>query len=59
MSVSINKETCIGCGACVSLCPKSFQLDQDEGKAKVISQEDNDCAGNAVSSCPVQAISVA
>lgn len=58
MSVSINKETCIGCGACASLCPKTFQLNQDEGKAEVVSQEDNACATNAASGCPVQAISV-
>lgn len=58
MSININKDLCIGCGACAAVCPASFQLNQDEGKAEVISQEDKDCAKNAEQGCPVQAISV-
>ena len=58
MATNINKELCIGCGACAALCPKSFQLNQDEGKAVVINQEDQACAQNAAQGCPVQAISV-
>lgn len=56
MAISVNKDTCIGCGACASLCPKTFQLNADEGKAEVISQDDGACAQNAASGCPVQAI---
>lgn len=57
MSINVNKDLCIGCGACVALCPKSFKLNEEEIKAEVISQEDDGCAQNAVTSCPVQAIS--
>jgi ferredoxin len=57
MSISVNKSTCIGCGACASLCPGSFELGGD-GKADAISQEDSGCAQNAAQSCPVQAITV-
>lgn len=55
MSISVNKETCIGCGTCASLCPDSFKIGED-GKSEPISQEVNDCVKNAVTSCPVQAI---
>ncbi len=55
--INIDQEKCIGCGLCVSLCPKVFQLG-DDGKAQVISQETEGCdVKNAIDSCPVEAIS--
>jgi len=54
--VKINKETCIGCGACVSVCPEVFEMG-DDGKAKVKAQKDIPCVKEAIDSCPVQAIS--
>ncbi len=57
MAISVNKNICIGCGACAALCPDTFKLNND-GKSEVIKQEDTDCAKNAAQSCPVQAISV-
>lgn len=55
MSIKIDKETCIGCGTCVGLCSNVFEMD-DDGKAKVISEEDMECAQNAATACPVDAI---
>jgi len=57
MPITVDKNLCIGCGACAALCPQSFKIN-DEGKSEVISQEDLDCAKKAVESCPVQAIKV-
>jgi ferredoxin len=57
MAITVNKETCIGCGSCAALCPQTFQMN-DEGKSSVTSQDDTDCAKNAAESCPVQAIKV-
>lgn len=55
--ISVNQDTCIGCGSCVALCPKTFELG-DDGKSIVVNQDDVVCAKNAVDSCPVQAISI-
>ncbi len=55
--VSINKDLCIGCGACTGICPSVFAI-SDDGKADVIAQpaEGDTSAEEAVSSCPVGAI---
>ena len=57
MAITVDQNTCIGCGACVSLCPNGFKLN-DQGKSEPISQDNLDCAKNASESCPVQAIGV-
>lgn len=60
MNVSVNKETCIGCGACASTCPEVFEIGED-GKSQVKENADltkNDkCIKEAIDGCPVQAIS--
>jgi len=55
--IKVNQELCLGCGACASLCPDVFKMNE-AGKAEAISQENIDCAKNAAESCPVQAIEV-
>jgi len=61
MKVTINKETCIGCSACVATCPDNFKMD-DENKATAINQEVpeelKECTKNAAESCPVTCIIV-
>lgn len=59
MKVNVNKDACIGCGACVSICDQVFEFD-DEGMSKVIKEEvpsdlENDVK-EAVESCPTAAI---
>ena len=53
----VDKETCIGCGACVAAC-NNFEL--EEGKASVKESEVDDigCNQEAADVCPVQAIKV-
>lgn len=54
--VKIDKEKCIGCGACVSICGAIFEMD-DDMKARVKSQKNCPCVKEAIDSCPVEAIS--
>lgn len=52
----VNKETCIGCGLCASICEEVFEMTSD-GKAKVKADKNLPCVKEAIESCPVDAIS--
>lgn len=56
--VIIDQDECIGCEACVELCPSVFRFDEDEGVAKVIEGADagSDCVDEAIASCPAGCI---
>lgn len=57
--VSVDKNKCIGCGACVSICEKVFDL--KEGKAiikKGMEKSKLPCVKEAADSCPVEAIKI-
>ena len=58
--IKIDKNKCIGCGACVALCEGAFEVVDGKASAKKseVKGEDAKCAKNAADSCPVQAISV-
>ncbi len=56
VKVKIDKEKCIGCGACESLCPEAFKM--ENGKAKFTGKGKEKCIKEASDSCPVQAISL-
>ena len=53
--VKIDKEKCIVCGACVSICSEVFEM-HDDMKAYIKSQKDIPCIKEAIDSCPTQAI---
>lgn len=55
MPVTINRDTCIGCGACVGVCPVGALSMDDEMKSVVDEGTCIDC-GSCVSACPVEAI---
>lgn len=69
MKTKVNKDVCIGCGACTVIADKIFQIG-DDGLAEVIStveendkvmevtDEENENVIDASESCPTGAIEV-
>lgn len=59
MKVKVNKEKCIGCGQCVSICEDVYDFD-DDNLAKVIQspveEKNEDKAMAALENCPTSAI---
>lgn len=55
----VNKEKCIGCGLCVSICPDVFELDGDNKsqlKNGADLEKNKKCIDEAAQSCPVEVI---
>jgi len=59
--IKINKERCIGCGLCVSLCPDVFELTKN-GKSKIKKnaniEKNKEDIKKAKKNCPVEAIEI-
>ena len=58
MKVNVNKDMCIGCGACAAVCPEVFEVN-DEGYAVVkgeVAPEVEQKAQDAMDGCPAGAI---
>ena len=59
MKFKVNKEACIGCGVCASLCEECFCIEED-GLAKETGKEceDKNKGESVLSNCPAGAIEV-
>jgi len=55
--IEVDKETCIGCGACVAQCD-NFEMDGDKAKPKEAKVNDISCNQDASDACPVTAIKI-
>jgi len=56
--VKVDKEKCIGCGACAAVCEQVFEI--KDGKSFVKKGQEKSkapCVKEAIDSCPVSAIS--
>jgi len=55
--VSVDKETCIGCGACASVCENVFELKDSKAVVKKGQEKSKTpCVKEAIDGCPVSAI---
>ncbi len=60
MRVTVDEETCIGCGLCAEECSEVFEMNDDKVRVKV-DEVLEDVAGSckeAAESCPVEAIQI-
>lgn len=61
MKVSIDRDSCIGCGLCETICPEVFTMDSEN---IAIVKPDSDVANHkdsvqeAADNCPVSAIQI-
>jgi ferredoxin len=58
--VIVDKDLCIGCGACTGICPDIFAI-EDDGKAGAVGEltdANAASADEAVAGCPVGAITI-
>ncbi len=63
MKVNVNKDVCIGCGACQQISDDYFVLGDDgyaevneKDRGKEVPKEKEDVVIDALESCPVEAI---
>jgi len=58
MRVTVDEETCIGCGLCAETCPEVFEMNDDKARVKVdeVTEDVIDSCKEAVENCPVEAI---
>lgn len=60
MKVKVNPDVCIGCGACQAIAPDVFEVSDETGVAKEISEDVKEefveDATDAKEGCPVNAI---
>ncbi len=56
--VTVDKEKCVGCGACSATCSGSFEMRDGIAFAVKSEVEELTCEKDAESTCPVDAISV-
>jgi len=58
VKITVDKDACIGCGACTAQCPEMFKMVDDKAVPIKSEVEDAGCAKEGVDICPVDAIKV-
>ena len=61
MKVKVNKDACIGCGACAAICDEVFEINDEglsEAKVEKVKEELQDEVRDAADSCPTGAIEI-
>ena len=58
VKAAVDAEACVGCGACVDICPDVFKMEGDKAIPFIteIPDEAVKCAREAEDTCPVDAI---
>lgn len=59
MKLKVEKDICIGCGACQAICPDVFEIDDDGLAVSIVEEVNEDVMEDAIDAkegCPVDAI---
>jgi len=56
--ITVDRDKCIGCGACAATCPGSFELKDGKAFPRKPEVEELTCEKDAETGCPVGAISI-
>jgi ferredoxin len=58
MRVTVDEDTCIGCGLCAEECPEVFEMNDDKIRVKVdeVPEDVTESCKEAAENCPVEAI---
>lgn len=59
MKLVVDKDICIGCGACAAICPDVFEIDEDGLAVSVVNEINEEVMEDAIDAkegCPVNAI---
>lgn len=55
--IKVDKEKCIGCGACANTCD-NFEIIEGKSHVKKAKVQEIGCSQDAADMCPVQAITI-
>lgn len=55
--VKVDKNKCIGCGQCASMCSTVFEMKEGKAQVKKGAKTNEKCVDEAIDLCPVSAIS--
>lgn len=60
MKATVDKDVCIGCGLCVSICPTVFTMEGETATVIVeeVTAADEEACRQAADDCPVGAIEI-
>lgn len=61
MEATVDRDACISCGFCVSVCPEVFEFDDEDISTVIqdpVAAENEDCAREAADGCPTDAIQI-
>ena len=58
VTIKVDRDKCIGCGSCASICAKSFEMFEGKAREKTSVIKKVTCEKDAEESCPVSAITV-